>query len=518
MNLLIVDDETTTRNGLIRHIDWSSFGIKKIELASNGAEALKRCAVFQPDIVLSDIRMPEMDGIELCRKLRIQFPELVILFLSGYSDKEYLHSAIDLGVIDYVEKPIVLEELEAAIKKAAQQALQNRLHNRSVGNMRQMISKNMPIIRQKVMETLLSSADPGEKDISELEMLNIFSDLSWWFSVLIIQYPQPIRNMNDCDSALINHLGNFLAQYEYLLSFRTVQQQILLISSPLPSNLPYFAHSQNLDSLISAHFAEGMPAFCAVGRPAHGIRFAHHSFADAQAALQKLFYQDYGQTAYYTEEPERPLSFDYEILEQFSQSLINPEPSASQDLLNSIFQDLRKQTSVPPSKIRTIYKKIDYLIKERKQKLYPSKFLTEPQPSLSFDSVTLKKLHTFCTEQVNLLFSDRELETRKRIVVQVIQYVQNHYEDSSLSVKEISKAVYLTPNYLSNLFKREMGYSLVEYIREVRIKNSLPLLQDNSLKLYHIALKVGFTDANYYAKMFKKIMGYTPSEYKERHL
>lgn len=112
MNLLIVDDETTTRNGLIRHVNWSSFGIQNIELAASGMEALERCSSFAPDIILSDIRMPEMNGIELCRRLRTQYPDCVILFLSGYSDKEYLHSAIDLGAVDYIEKPIDLEEME----------------------------------------------------------------------------------------------------------------------------------------------------------------------------------------------------------------------------------------------------------------------------------------------------------------------------------------------------------------------------------------------------------------------
>ncbi|MCC2718190.1 helix-turn-helix domain-containing protein, partial [Finegoldia magna] len=82
-------------------------------------------------------------------------------------------------------------------------------------------------------------------------------------------------------------------------------------------------------------------------------------------------------------------------------------------------------------------------------------------------------------------------ENSKRIILQVQRYIEDHYSDAALSVKEISKAVYLSPNYMSNLFKRETGASLVEYIRDIRIRHSISLLRDDSLKLYHIALKVG---------------------------
>lgn len=518
MNLLIVDDETTTRNGLMRHINWAALGIQKIELASGGAEALERCSVFAPDIVLSDIRMPEMDGIRMCRLLREQYPECAILFLSGYSDKEYLHSAIDLGAVDYIEKPIDLEELETAVKKAAAQVLRSRLHNRSMGNIHQMISRNMPVIRQKTAESLITPNVPQEQYKADLELLNVFSDFSCWFTVLLIQYSQPVRDVQSCEQALLSCLHPFLESFEYLYAFKDARRQILILSAPVPKVLPHSGHEKELSALISSYAVDGMSAFCAVGQAVHGIQSVSDSFANAVIALQKLFYRDYGQTACYVEEKNAPLSLDPMLLEDFFRSLLQPEPDNAISILDTIYHKLKIQQTVLPSHIRPVYQKIDYLIAERKRQMNPSWNPPGTSTPAQSDVATLKELHSYYKEQLESLFTSMEADNGKRTIIQVQLYVQSHYSDSLLSVKEISKAVYLTPNYLSNVFKREMGCSLVEYIRDVRIKNSLPLLSDNSFKLYHIALKVGFTDANYYAKMFKKTMGLTPSEYKERHL
>lgn len=518
MNLLIVDDETTTRNGLIRHVNWSSFGIQNIELAASGMEALERCSSFAPDIILSDIRMPEMNGIELCRRLRTQYPDCVILFLSGYSDKEYLHSAIDLGAVDYIEKPIDLEEMEKAVKKAADLVHRSHLYNRSYGNMHQMISRSLPIIRKRVVDSLTTPGTDENQYMTDLEYLNTFSDLSQWFTVLIVRYPRPVRGIETCEKALTGSLSGLLIRYEYLQAFKDDQSQVLILASPAPASLPHYGRDQNLNILMAAHSAEEMNAFCAVGRVVHGIRSVCLSYADALTALKQLFYHDYGLTLYYTGERILPLVFDRKILDQFSQCLTHGDFENAVSILESVYQTLHGQNNVPPSEICSIYHRIGHLIEERRRQLSSSPMPSDPPGQSISETSTLKEIHSFYKGQLMLLLTDSGSENSKRIILQVQRYIEDHYSDAALSVKEISKAVYLSPNYMSNLFKRETGASLVEYIRDIRIRHSISLLRDDSLKLYHIALKVGFTDANYYTKMFKKVLGVTPSEYKEHHL
>lgn len=118
MNIIIVEDESIIRKGLAKHIDWKSLGISEIRMAANTKEALDICESYVPDIVVSDISMPGENGIVLCRKLRQAFPEIEIIFVTGYADKEYLKAAIDLHAVRYVEKPINRKDISEAVQEA----------------------------------------------------------------------------------------------------------------------------------------------------------------------------------------------------------------------------------------------------------------------------------------------------------------------------------------------------------------------------------------------------------------
>jgi len=119
--LLLVDDESVTRRGLLRSVPWAALGVSEIREARDGVEALRLTRQFRPDIVVTDVRMPRLNGIELAAEIRKLLPAVKLIFISGYSDKEYLRSAIRLGAVDYVEKPINLEEFTQAIRQAAGQ-------------------------------------------------------------------------------------------------------------------------------------------------------------------------------------------------------------------------------------------------------------------------------------------------------------------------------------------------------------------------------------------------------------
>ena len=128
MKIMIVEDESIIRNGLVKHIKWESLGINELRVAANTQEALAICESYVPDIVVSDISMPGENGIVLCRKLRQLFPEIEIIFVTGYADKEYLKAAIDLHAVRYVEKPINRKDISEAVQEAVSRAQKTREH------------------------------------------------------------------------------------------------------------------------------------------------------------------------------------------------------------------------------------------------------------------------------------------------------------------------------------------------------------------------------------------------------
>lgn len=117
MKLLIVDDEAFIRDGLIENIDWGNNGISTVETSEDGLDAFEKSLWYRPDILLTDVKMPRVDGIELAKKIRETIPDCKIIFMSAYSDKEYLKSAIRLSALDYIEKPFMPDDLRAIIAK-----------------------------------------------------------------------------------------------------------------------------------------------------------------------------------------------------------------------------------------------------------------------------------------------------------------------------------------------------------------------------------------------------------------
>ncbi|WP_321015760.1 response regulator, partial [Hungatella effluvii] len=151
-HLLIVEDEKRTREGLCRHIDWNGIGVDPVTAVAGGMEALLAVDDIKPDILLSDIRMPHMTGIELATIIRKKFPRCKIIFLSGYADKEYLMSAIELKVVNYIEKPIDVVEIRKAVSKAVMQ-LESEQKEELIHDGFQ---KALPIIHEEIVSALVS--------------------------------------------------------------------------------------------------------------------------------------------------------------------------------------------------------------------------------------------------------------------------------------------------------------------------------------------------------------------------
>ena len=154
--LLIVEDEKNTREGLRDCVDWASYNIKVVKEASNGLEALSFLLENSADIVLTDVVMPLMDGIELVRQIRQRNITSKIVFVSGYWDMPYLKSAFELDAIDYILKPIKLSELDKVIRKVIKMCEQEREEKERIQKMRNKLEASMPLLREKFIGELLN--------------------------------------------------------------------------------------------------------------------------------------------------------------------------------------------------------------------------------------------------------------------------------------------------------------------------------------------------------------------------
>ena len=154
-SIILVDDEEEVRKSIIKQIDWESAGFKVVGDAENGEDALEKIEVLEPDVVLTDIRMPYMDGLTLAEKIRQRYPSMKVVIFSGYDDFEYAQKAIKLNVTEYILKPVNVEELTSILKRIKSNLDEEIEEKRNVSRLRENYRKSLPIIREQFFNDMV---------------------------------------------------------------------------------------------------------------------------------------------------------------------------------------------------------------------------------------------------------------------------------------------------------------------------------------------------------------------------
>lgn len=513
LSILIVEDESTTRNGLKKHVHWLNLGIDRIRCAANGLEALSICREYHPDIVLSDVRMPGMDGVTLCRALRRQFPRCVFIFLSGYSDKEYLKAAIDLRAVSYIEKPTVISEVEEAIRKSVRLLMEER----SASSSGAIPVKSCSLLQQNLVEGLINSMSrqntTPEKLQKNLHALHLFEKNDLFFLVLIFRCESAIKNRK----AILLEVDKLLQaqDVEHAEMVKDKKHIIAVLGSASRSSLePHSKLFRGAEQTVRESVLGESSLFCAAGQLVQGIQNIPQSYQTAVVALQKLFFTGYGHLIFYHPEKDELLNFEEkEFFIEFSEALLCRNEKKTSDLLEKAYHSLIVQDTVLASKIKSLYFRLFYLV------MHTSNSVFDEQDSWNqfMQTETLMQAHRLlCTAVQIKMKNSSEQQNLSPTIKTVINHIRTEYHQELLSVQQLADQVHLTPAYLSNLFKKETGITIGQYIVNVRMEHAKLLLQDGSCRLNEVAALVGYSDAGYFTKIFKKHMNMPPSQYKRQ--
>lgn len=520
IHLLIVDDESTTRNGLLHHIDWKALGVGMIQTADSGPSALEICKSFRPDLILSDIRMRGMDGVETCRHLRGTYPDAEIIFISGYSDKEYLKAAIELGAVNYIDKPVELDKLAEAAKKALLEIRKKQEFSQDSSS----VYRNAVYEKRDAFFSLLERS-PEDGEEAGRAYFRIF-DTEWpFFRVFTVRTSSPVTNSGPFTAALEERTASVYPAFSALhlhREFLDSRRLVFLLGgaenefqdgSPLLHALEAVAKEKILDTEL----------FFAFGSTVNCKEEIHASYEYARRVEKTIFTLGYG-TAAYRKNDGADVGVDRRIFEKFAISLSSGAFREAGVLVEQVRNSLREQNAVFDGTVKNIYFRFALHILDEYKKLFPEdKDTWEAKRDgllQRIDSAdTLEETDRLLRQQLQEYAGVSSKETANNsTVLSVKRYISENFGDRSLSVKNLADMVYLTPTYLSGLYKRKTGETIGEYITEVRISNAKALLRNKSLKLYHISEMVGYDDSGYFAKLFKKRVGITPSEYRERSM
>lgn len=517
MKLLIVDDEELTRNGVISSIDWTSLGISQVLQADDGIHGLEAALKYRPEIILCDVRMPRMDGISMLERLEQELPDTVSIFMSGYSDKEYLKAAIKLRAVNYIEKPLNPDEIREAVAEARELYLK-KIHSRRGETIHSMETASRLALQLTV------PSESSTEAIEELcRELSLHISPGTYFTALIIRMDVATEPADEALREIHEEFQEFLKKHHFdcLYVKKRVQHLVYFVYGP---SRPSPVMLQTIGEFLNSRYQVFGRHYISAGDTFSGIFKAYQSYASAVILLQSSYF--FPENAFLISSPEKEPSkgktMPSDPENSFSEALSSKNHQAALRILDTLKDYFENNRSILPNQARDLYYKLFLsLISARKQ----MKITGSISPADENISDTMEHCFSFCelhqvlSEKTELFFRDVDNSTEENPTIFLIKdYISKNYSTETLSVKDISSHVFLSASYVCTFFKNETGQTLNQYITEYRMERAKQLLEDSRYKISDISSRVGYSDGNYFGKSFKKYTGLSPSEYREKML
>lgn len=518
LTAMIVDDEMLSIKMMENILDWQSLGIRIAGTARNGQEALNLFYQEPPNIIITDIKMPNLNGLEFIKKAKVTSPETEFILISAYADFDYVKKAIELGCSNYILKPVDELELEQTLKKITTKISDKQAAEKSAEKSRIEHDKQL-------MYRYMSTGLNALAAVKSAGRLGLNYDTFTLFSFTLTD-----QSMND-----------------YIENAQQLDAQMAFIMERMTAVLGQYGHCTLFDykeyawtAILGDCKVEQLPK-CAESMIAFFNEEVHmdiHVCFSAQSSRLEELPQLYRRlshlnrySAYIGDEPI--LGYGYNCLEtRFQQVDLLGYRKQLTDVLSQndaetaahiIEEVLLLSSKADPESLHLF---IDFyytafcairekLIEENKLPEEHRDILQLSYKDLS-DISTADEMSRFMNRMLHLL-SDGELQAPasrcSALVESGIRYLHDHY-DRNLSLEEICTELAVSKNYFSYLFKRETGRNLWAYLTDIRLNKSKELLRTTDYKSYEIAYMVGYDNPSYFSKLFKKSTGQTPNEYR----
>lgn len=534
--LMVVDDEEIIRKGLINSMDWGQHGYSIVAEAENGRKALEIVQAVKPDIIITDIYMPVMDGIEFATEVRRLFPEIIIIFLSGYNEFIYAQKAIEAGIFRYLTKPVLEDELLLALHEASKDLEHKELEKNQVFKLKTLIRESLPLLKERFFLNLVKGAF-NEKEIqNKLEYFGISIEADQFFCMIISmdEYFNLNEKQNEADLNLLKFAIQNIAEEileemkDQMFCFEEKRSEIGILfcsENKGDTKLLSVLHPilQKIQDAVRRYLKTTVSV--GIGRSCSSLTEISRSYREAEASLgyrtafgknSIIYFGDIGQ-------PDKmgipPGTF--EKVNELVKAVKGGDMVTSFDIITEVFESLRRENSLKKSHIHLlvieIINKFIRIVLEfgaDVSEVYGDEFT--PFTLLNYDTqeditYRLKELTSRTVEFIN----SRHKVVNRSFVEKAKEFINKNYGSEGLSLSTIADSVHVSPGYLSQLFKQVVGESCVEYITKVRLNEAKKLLKETGLKTYEVAFQVGYSDSQYFSTCFKKHIGVSPTDYRD---
>lgn len=533
IKVFLVEDEVIIRSGVKKSINWEQEGYEFVGEASDGELAYPMILKEKPDILITDIRMPFMDGLELSRLVKKELPDIKILILSGYDEFEYAKKAIKIGVTEYLLKPIsaakLTEVLNAVAETIRQENEEKNLLETYFAEMRENTERDKMRLFEKLLMGDLSMGEILEA--GERFGMNLGASC---YKIVLFKILANLENhvyaeqMVDACSSVEQAASMMEGVYVFQ---RGVEGWAFLLTAQDEKSMEESAKIlyQNLKQAMKNYTQ--LEYFGGIGSAVPRIRSLKQSFREADRAFAARFVEEaneiISQKEFEKSQMEEGLKMQgvvqigksREMLQKFLSNGTREEVKAFSDAYISRIEE----ENIRSTMVRQ-YVVIDVciVILSFCERISSANRLQEEAEELQ---KMMQKIHSlseikkYVVRLLNEAIELRDAESGRRysdLIAAAKKEIENHYMTEEISLNTVAISVGMSPSYFSSIFSKEAGKTFVEYLTEVRIEKAKEFLMCSSMKTSEIGYEVGYKDPHYFSYIFKKVQGCSPKEYRAR--
>jgi two-component system, response regulator YesN len=538
LKILIVDDDKIIRRGLRTIIENDANNFKVIGEAANGLRALEVIEEMKPDILITDIKMPLMDGIELINNILKKGIKLKTIVLSGYDDYKYVRETLKNGAIDYILKPVENEELINLLEQIKDKIEEDKIQEENLFMYSKKITESIFLLKEKFLSSLLKESRSLEISKESLNEFNITKIGECILADIGIDNYYKLNTASSNEDlkqeAVIKDVLKFIYEEE-LIKEREMQllicqhedEIIMLFVSPFNDSKGFREYiNRALNNIrqrvfMNKHFTITI----GISKTFGDIVNTSAAYIEAREALNSRFYEQKNKVIEYNYERLKYEAFNInksEMEEKINRlagyiQLGNSEKAKGE--IENIFE-VMGPGRIEPTEFKKILSSIIWAVKlavpEFKEIIENDK--TKKLNIISYieDIDTLTELKKSIPEGIFLATDTIKLVRKgksRKIIETAKDYIRNHYSEE-ISLKNVAEYIFINPNYLSELFKEETGTNFIDYLIETRMNSAKKLLLRPGIKVYEVGQMVGYSEPESFTRAFKKVIGVSPNEYK----
>jgi two-component system response regulator YesN len=530
--VILVDDEEEVRQAIIRKLDWEAIGFQVIGYADNGEDALEIAERLRPDVVMTDIKMPFMDGLTLSKKLKQISKDIKIIVFSGFDEFEYAKEAIKLEVEEYILKPINAIELQSVFERIKEKLDMEINRKRDIDQLRKYYLESLPVMKEQLLIGLLEGRLSKKRIIELMKSYELNFNYSYFMAGIVrMYYPGNKVKMEENQQPPSGLMALSLKQIvdENLTSCCDFFSCIYLESVVV---IALFHDAKQSNDFIHAMDQVCKSAFrilenntsAGIGTLCSDMMELSNSFLGAKNAIDYRIMFDPNQ-AIYIQDVENQANdrivwesrYTENILREIKLGEVEGLEKAIQDLINYI-----KKTAISFQLYQiSLMEMVTEIFKLGRAYQLDMDLVFGAEFNINtkiYQFDTLESLRQWLLDicmKVRGYIRRERIDTTKLLIGKAIEYITEHYCESEISVDTLCGQLNVSATYFSTLFKKETGMNFVNYLTKVRLEKALQLLNTTEEKTYNISSMVGYTEPNYFSYVFKKQYGVSPSTYRK---